>query len=253
VNIENDKYYYRGVLKIDDPVLPDRYLPTVVHALKEYSPALFEGVDTDRNCFEKLLYDLKKETIDHNMFFRKSGPKQNDLNYHLVKGIWKFVQSWCQDSLKFTVREVCPISIVERNEMGRDDAIGLFRYERHNRRCEIRILESILDNTQYFLITLVHEYMHYVHYSFVSFDDYHNCPKVFSEGFSEYYSRIFYEQSGYDIQEDFRKSWNTSYEIGRKIVRQICSEGFGIYGFANGFLRNIPNNNPWKSLDHLFR
>ena len=250
--MKNDKFYYKGILKFNSPVVPDSYVPAVVQSLKSYLPALKEDVDNDRTYLDRLLYGLKKETIDHNMYFQKSVPKQADLNYQLVNGIWKFVKSWCEDNLKFTVNEACPISVVDRNEMRNNEAVGLFCYNTHCRECEIQILKSILDDTQYFLITLAHEYMHYVHYSLVSFADYHNCPKIFSEGFSEYGSRIFYEHSAYNIQTNFRKSWNTSYEIGRKIVSQICLEGFGIYGFTNGFLRNIESNNPWKSLDHLF-
>lgn len=252
MNIYKDPFHCRGILKFHSSSIPDSVVPEVVQSLKTYLPVFTEGVDNDRNYLDKISCSLRNETIDHSTFCRKSVPKQQDLNYHLVNGIWKFVKSWSHQNLKFTIRDACPISVVEKDEMRCKDAAGLFCYKAHSRKCEIQILKSILDDTQYFLITLVHEYLHYVHYSLVSTTDYHNCPRIFAEGFSEYGSRIFYEHSGYNIQNHLKKSWNTSYEMGRELVSQICSEGFGIFGFTNGFLRNVETENPWKSLDHLF-
>lgn len=254
MNTRKDKLYYRGVLELDSPAIPDRYLPVIVQSLKKCLPVIRGESCNDREYLNKLLSNLKAETIDHNMYFHRSAPKQADLNHRLVEGIWIFVRSWCEKHLNFEITEACPISVVDKNKMRSKNAFGLFCYSLNHdyRKCEIQILDSILDNTEYFMITLLHEYMHYVHYSLVSPVDYFNCPKLFAEGFSEYGSRIFYEQSGYDIKPKLKKSWNTSYETGRKVVGQICSEGFGIDGFTNGFLRNVQENNPWKCLDYLF-
>jgi len=248
----------RGVLRIHTET--PSWQPEIVRAL-QYLPQ-FDSVPSspgrtgdektlsDRDYLERLRQRLKPEIINHRRFFRRSIPRPIDLNYHLVECLWQYVKSWCEENLRYRINSQCPVSIAPGEEMEAKRALGLFLPDT----CEIRISEEILYSEPYTLIVLAHEYMHYVEYCITSWEDYGNCPKILSEGFSEYGCRLFYEEAKYKIPKEMRKSWNEYYERGRWLVEHIAEEeGFGIKGFVNGFLYNIQPDNPLKFLDPLFK
>lgn len=245
-----EKMYRRGLLKIGDvfKVSKDDY--SLMIPVFEKGLLIRERNENDREYVNRITSDVRKECIEHSKFKSKA-TTQADLNLSLIDCIWDYVKQWCSEKLKMTVNIPCHISIGNSQEMG--NAYGLFYYSNPSYgKCEIKISKDILGDTGYFLIVLIHEYMHYIHYRIVDHNDYISCPSILSEGFSEYGARIFYSQNKYNIESHLLKSWNEYYEIGRQLVHQICEEGFGIEGFVKGFLNNIPPKSPWKSLDHWF-
>jgi hypothetical protein len=72
----------------------------------------------------------------------------------------------------------------------------------------------------------------------------------FCEGFAEHAIQLLHQNSKCELLSELRKSWNSTYELGRRWVKQICSEGFWMEGFASVFLKTRNVNSPWHPLHH---
>ena len=239
----------RGILTTRSQTIINKNIVSIDVNLDSISSSL-APITANHDSFDELLKKLNKETIDHSKYqTRLSSPKQEDINYHLMAEIWDYIKLWGKKYLYVDLGDSCSISALESLKY---DAAGLFWFS-ENGECKIEIKKSIMKDTSYFLVVLVHEYMHYVHFKTVSRKAYYNCPLIFSEGFAEHSSRIFHEQSEYHLPEDLKKSWNQYYELGRLVVSQICSEGFKLSGFVQSFLKNTLNANSWSKLDPLFQ
>lgn len=235
----------RGVLRIGSH---DISWNDVACALLEAIPDLAgAGAKSDDDYVKLLLSRIKSETIDHSKFF-KSVSITEYLDRSLVDRLWKYISSWFQRILNFHVGESCPIFVKKEEDMKK--AFGIFWLSK----CEIWLSRKALSSIPYTLITLAHEYVHYVLYSVLPRLEYDNCPMILSEGFAEYACRLLYRGTNFNIPHDLKKSWDENYELGRILVEHMVeTEGFGVEGFVKGFLYNISPNNPLKFLDKLFR
>jgi len=181
--------------------------------------------------------------------------REMESNSLLIDSMWPFYRAWCARTFHYPDLRPCPIHIVSRSQMGRENAAGLFSYDlvpKHWKR-EILICDEYLQSTQQFLVVLTHEVMHYLHSCLVRYDDFISCPKVFKEGFAEHATRLFFRHAGYDISpREFEAFYNQHYQLGRCMVEVICQEGYGIRGFVLTFLSHLPRTHAWARMDVHF-
>ena len=181
--------------------------------------------------------------------------REMESNSLLIDSMWPFYRAWCARVFNYPDLRPCPVHVVSRAQMGRENAAGLFSYNLVQKPCkrEILICDENLQSTKYLLMVLTHEVMHYVHSCLVRQDDYLSCPKVFKEGFAEHATRLFFRHAGYEITpRDFKAFYDYYYQFGRCMVEVICQEGYGIRGFVLTFLSHLPHTHTWARMDINF-
>ncbi len=200
---------------------------------------------------EQFIINCNQNSINHSFF---SGhylhSQSNNKGYYLIQEIWKPIKLWAKTILKIEIDDNCPVSFVSNIESN-PNALGVFEYNSEGY-YRIVIHEKITSDTNIFLIVLVHEIMHYLHYKSVNYEHFYSCPIVLAEGFAEFATTKFLLESTYKLPIELQKSWNPSYELGRMIINQIHNENYELYLIMHGFLGNTTANNRWSLLDHLF-
>lgn len=193
--------------------------------------------------------------IEHPVRCEPVASAKDILDDPLIRDIWPHIAGWAKKELRYDLSryDACPIQVIPSLDMRSycegQQVAGLYR----GRHKGIWISGDTLSDTSMLVIVLAHEYMHFVHDLIVDEQDRERCPRIFSEGLAEVGSRAFCQQSRYRLPLHYRnRSWNEDYDLGRQLVEQIASEGYGLDGFTRTFLNDIATNNPWNILNKRF-
>ena len=256
---KNATFYARGILKPSEGIegISEVEISDMLTSIESVYHRK-EKVDsqTNKETLNDLYESLKSETLEEEFFTRKTSEVKKDFDNDFLKlFVWN-IEKWCKKELNFELFKECPISVIDKFTCQQNNplAIGMFIYNNNGiHRIEIR--DDVLDDPHLLIVTLAHEYLHFIHYMIMNnFSEYNNCPSILAEGFSEFGARLFCNKRGYSLPEKYRKSMNVDYEIGRKIVEQISDiERFELKGFVDGFLNVKHDGSPWKVFDQKFK
>lgn len=158
---------------------------------------------------------------------------------------WEYLRVWAKSTLGFCPKKSCPLVIGEHATM---NAVARF----HPEPLSIHIKQHITNDIPFYTFVLVHEYMHYIHFSSVGMQKFNETPSILLEGFADYTARLFLQYGNYQLPANEKRILGVNYEYARQLVRQLCLYESGIKGFFSKFLKQKHADSPWHELNDLF-